>query len=203
MEPRSSRSSQLLGRWSPLKSRTPASAFRRKAKAHLRSLPAGRCQHQPQIRRHRSRAWRSAANSRTFWAAKFSFAANRARAARSRFTFRCDIPLLPAKVGPGPSRHRPSQPNCIPSIRHRPHRRRSRQHRSWRSGSAHHRRRSVLRAHTARCSAGNRLKRHNLPARRRCLDAGDAITIRRPSRSIFICPIFWAGQCSVSSNTIR
>ena len=40
-------------RSSPSRSPTPASASRRQAEDHLRGLPAGRRQHQPQVRRHR------------------------------------------------------------------------------------------------------------------------------------------------------
>ena len=46
-----------------------------KAADHFRGVPAGGRGHQPQIRRHRVWAWRSAANWRTCSAAKFSCAA--------------------------------------------------------------------------------------------------------------------------------
>ena len=54
-----------------------------KAEDHLRGVPAGRRRHQPQIRRHRCSASRSAANWRTFWVAKSSCTVRPARAAPS------------------------------------------------------------------------------------------------------------------------
>ena len=49
-----------------------------KAEDHLRGVPAGRCQHQPQIWRHRAWAWRSAASCRICSAARSICAAPRA-----------------------------------------------------------------------------------------------------------------------------
>ena len=66
-----------------------------KAEDDLRSVPAGRRQHQPQIWRHRAWALPSAANCPTCWAAKSSCAARLASAAPSRSTCRCAMSASP------------------------------------------------------------------------------------------------------------
>ena len=81
----------------------------RKAAHHLRGVPAGRCRHQPQIRRHRAWAWPSAANWPACWAAKFNCAARPARAARSRSICRRPMsgPLAASDVASATSAHSP------------------------------------------------------------------------------------------------
>ena len=69
--------------------RIPASAFRREAAHHLRGVPAGRRQHQPQVRRHRARPGDQPRAGRACSAARSSCAARPASAARSRSTCRC------------------------------------------------------------------------------------------------------------------
>ena len=90
------------GGWSPDTTRSNAAAavvafavhrYRhrhpgRQAADHLRGVPAGRRHHQPQVRRHRASASRSAARSPACSAARSGRAASRARAAPSRSTCR-------------------------------------------------------------------------------------------------------------------
>ena len=55
---------------------------------HLRGLPAGRRQHQPQVRRHRPGPGDQPRDRRACWAARSAWSARPARAARSRSTCR-------------------------------------------------------------------------------------------------------------------
>ena len=70
---------------------------------HLRGVPAGRRQHQPQVRRHRAWAWRSAARSRACWAARSAWSARPAGAARSRSICRRPTCRKPREPPPAPS----------------------------------------------------------------------------------------------------
>ena len=93
---RTIRCSRRRPRWSPSRFRHRHRHPAGEAEDHLRGLPAGRCQHQPQVRRHRSRAWRSAASLPICWAARSSCAARRASAAPSRSICRSSTPAADA-----------------------------------------------------------------------------------------------------------
>ena len=90
---------------------TPASASRGEAEDHLRGLPAGRCRHGAQVRRHRpqapiSRGWRSCSAADCLQA--------RRAAARSPFTCRSSTgPAVPGGGEEGDRAHAVAHPQIV------------------------------------------------------------------------------------------
>ena len=171
----------------------------REAADHLRGLPAGRRQHQPQIRRHRPgpgdqpRAGQPAGRRNP--AAQHA----RRRAARSRSICRCtyvgpSVAIAAAERAPARRPVPASDRACpervveqIPDDRH--------DIRARRCDPADRRRRSALRPRAGRSGARQRLQGPGRHARRRRACARQAVSSRPRSRSTCSCPTCWAGRC--------